>query len=216
MKQEHKFSNEELKQLYLMLASEQPSQALDEAILAQAKQSCATLKLTKSDTTAKSDTAKSDKVVFLSQYRWPISTAASVLLISSLFLLNSNQMHKATLTDALPILQESVQDSAPAMEAQMMSTAAPKAARQMQKSLAATETSNATLSEDVEIVASDKPSFKQQLKQLEQLVEDKQWVEADKLLKRIQQQHPELLESQHPQYKQWQALTEQIAAEQIK
>ncbi len=185
MKQQYNLSDEELQQLYVMQATEQPSQALDEAILEQAKLHKATFKPN-----------KSDKVVFLSQYRWPISTAASVLLVSTLLLLN-NEPHN------ISVSSDELQKSAPIMEVQVMSTAAPKA-RQLQKS----ETVNIALSEQVTIVNSDN-----QLKQLHQLIKDKQWVDADKLMKRIQQEQPELFAPLHPHYKEWLALREQIAIE---
>ncbi|QYJ98816.1 hypothetical protein K0J45_06185 [Shewanella alkalitolerans] len=79
-------SDAELKALYLAKATEQPSTELDARILAMAQQ-----RLTeKAGEIGQSGSANVIQVSFWRRYRWPLSSAASVLLLSSLLLLNLN------------------------------------------------------------------------------------------------------------------------------
>ncbi|TVP12270.1 hypothetical protein [Shewanella sp. KCT] len=83
---EKMLSDAELKALYLAKATEQPSTELDARILAMAQQ-----RLTEhAGESGQSGSANVIQVSFWRRYRWPLSSAASVLLLSSLLLLNLN------------------------------------------------------------------------------------------------------------------------------
>lgn len=77
-------SDAELKALYLAKATEQPSTELDARILAMAQQ-----RLTEhAGESEQSGAANVIQASFWRRYRWPLSSAASVLLLSSLLLLD--------------------------------------------------------------------------------------------------------------------------------
>ncbi len=79
-------SDAELKALYLAKATEQPSTELDARILAMAQQRL----IEHASESEQSASANVIQVSFWRRYRWPLSSAASVLLLSSLLLLNLN------------------------------------------------------------------------------------------------------------------------------
>ncbi|MCG9721350.1 hypothetical protein [Shewanella sp. Isolate7] len=91
-------SDAELKALYLAKATEQPSSEVDARILAMAQQRLNERRLNEQDLSEQesegadkqSGSANVIQVSFWRRYRWPMSTAASVLLLSSLLLMNLN------------------------------------------------------------------------------------------------------------------------------
>ncbi|MCG9697247.1 hypothetical protein [Shewanella sp. Isolate11] len=206
MQQNHsnELSDEQLKQLYKAQATEQPSQALDEAILAKAKQ----------QQSNRTQPAAKGNLVFLRQYRWPISTAASAFLLVSLLLLNPNSVNEHNGIDgSLQGVQPQAARTlmAPQVNKQVQQTAMPeqKGTEPASETIATdtTATSIAEMQNQARATISDL----QALNHLQQLTKAEDWAEANKLLQRINLQRPQLADPKHPQHQQWLELSKIIA-----
>ncbi|RTR38382.1 hypothetical protein EKG38_12730 [Shewanella canadensis] len=87
----------ELQRWYRKMKQEQPGPELDEKIIAMAKRA--------------TDNAPKDNVVrvehsFWRQYRWPLSSAASVMLVVTLLLLNPEVPQDVLRDDAMPVMMQ--------------------------------------------------------------------------------------------------------------
>ncbi|WP_028774372.1 hypothetical protein [Shewanella waksmanii] len=178
----------ELVQLYRRQATEQPSPELDAAILAKAAQRSAPV------------AEDPQKVVrppasFWQRHRWPVSSAASVMLIAGLLLINGGEdadmVAPMLNSDAIaPAAVEPMAASPAAFSAD--SAAVPEAASAAQLRQKALKTEG---SESVE----------QMLTQVEQLAAH-QPTQALAVLQQLEQQFPQITEQSHPLHQRYQQL----------
>ncbi|WP_394146814.1 hypothetical protein [Shewanella atlantica] len=213
----------ELHRWYQKMEQEQPGEALDKKIIEMAKQA------TKS--------GSEDNVVrvehsFWRRYRWPLSSAASVMLVVTLLLLNPEVPRDILRDDTSPVM---MQMSAPADvqgkqldDPQALKAVAPRSMSVQPDTAADVKGSSVEehqplsrkgssdqLGDSVEkqpapVKGSTQReavnSAKQALHHLTQLVESEQWSEAKKLALKIEERYPELREPNHPQHQTWSEL----------
>ncbi|QYK02394.1 hypothetical protein [Shewanella psychrotolerans] len=218
--------DEELKRLYQIQATEQPSKALDEQILNRAK--CAI--------EPKSPKVIKPKADFWRQYRWSISSAASVMLVVSLLLLNPNNTDVVIMDGGQPLPQISSKMMAPEVKPQALEMKpAERAQFRSEDNLSSGVKSenSATLKRDSQslvrqhladdVVTENTTSMSQARSQIKavisdqqainhlaQLVDTQQWQQAAILLARIDKERPQLSQVDHPQHQQWKTLTESV------
>jgi hypothetical protein len=222
---QQELSDEELTKLYQAQATEQPSETLDEQILALAKDSI-------SSHTHEVIRPKAD---FWRQYRWPISSVASVMLVVTLVLVNPKRGDEVIMDGSQPLPQMSsrmitpdVAEVAPQAHGEDKVSSTFKS---QQKSLPVESTSPSELQRSAKDVAAGDMdvtervetqvnvpktqakaviSDRQAINHLTRLVETEQWHEATILLARINKERPQLANVAHPQHQQWRALAESI------
>lgn len=212
---EQEISDLQLKALYQAKANEEPSAELDARILAMASQH-------QSQPNESAGNGDVKVVSFWRQYRWPLSSAASVLLLSSLLLLNLNQPQPPITEQMMPMMVsdqavESMRavkssDGASQMQPRTMSQQAPESSEQ-QGPVAQSEKSH-KLAAPIKADGQAKANISdiQAVNHLQQLVDSELWSDADTLYQRLLKERPRLQDSSHPQHAQWLALVDKIKA----
>ncbi|ABV86540.1 hypothetical protein [Shewanella pealeana] len=168
---EHEAVEAEIKSLYQQIDKEQPSSQLDEQILTMAR-----------SRTAKPQQSQS----FWRKYRWPLSSAASVFVVVTLFVINPAMKSGDVLEQGEPVMM-----SSPPKPQMMRSMDSPnQVAEHLDEQTPQTVQGNESKSADPDLTA--------QLDNIEQLLRDKDITEANRLLKLLAEQQPQLLEPSHP------------------
>ncbi|GIU18362.1 hypothetical protein [Shewanella sp. MBTL60-007] len=166
---EHEAVEDEIKSLYQKIDKEQPSTELDEQILNMAR-----------SRVAKPVQSQS----FWRKYRWPLSSAASVLVVVTLFVINPAMKSGDVLEQGEPVMM-----SSPPKPQMMRSMDAPKQmAEQLDDNVIQAVQNSAPV--DADLTA--------QLDNIEQLIRDKEIAEAYDLLQQLAEQAPQLLQTTHP------------------
>ncbi len=175
----------EIQSLYRKTATEQPSTSLDNDILALAKEQA-------SKQQVKTQTSQS----FWRQQRWPLASAASVLVVVTLFMINPAMQNSDVLEQQQPMMMSTPEQ--PQMMRAMPEPAA-KTDEAVQTSQGSLPTENrerlvqsTELSADVGLVSA--------LDNVAGLIEAKQIKQADELLKQTVKQWPEIIDESHPQH----------------
>ncbi|GIU36403.1 hypothetical protein L2719_14855 [Shewanella schlegeliana] len=162
---EHEVVEAEIKSLYQKIDKEQPPTELDEQIL----------------TMARSRVAKPvQSQSFWRKYRWPLSSAASVLVVVTLFVINPAMKSGDNLEQGEPVMM-----SSPPKPQMMRSMDTPK---QMDNNVTQAVQDSAPVGADLTA----------QLDNIEQLIRDKKIAEAYDLLQQLAEQAPQLLQATHP------------------
>ena len=217
---------------YRLQATEQPSEQLDDKVIAQAKAAIAN---------HNKDNVVKPRADFWRQYRWPISSAASVMLVVTLLLVNP-EIHDELLSDDAAMPQSApllMQEDEPAMMRRagqseqsgnadlsvdmpviVESTSGPNAKEVSMANGVDDHHRSAT----IEMMKSDDPvlaknnsqnkaiiSDLQAVNHLSQLVSSQQWSEAIILSQKMAEERPQLNHVQHPQHLQWSKLLKAIA-----
>ncbi|QYJ85138.1 hypothetical protein K0I73_13025 [Shewanella mesophila] len=222
-------SDSYLRKLYHMQATEQPSQQLDNKVLAQAS----------AQISKPTDNVVKPHANFWRQYRWPISSAASVMLVVTLLLINPSMQDEVLTDDAImpqsapmlmqhePKLRQSATPTGGGTgteEGARLSVAKPTlgpsaegAARsenmdKRESSTAQSFSNNMdTLSAEHEQQPRAMISDLQAVNHLSQLVAGQLWAQASVLSQKMAKERPQLDDKQHPQHQQWSSLLKQIA-----
>ncbi|NRD74854.1 hypothetical protein HQQ94_16830 [Shewanella sp. VB17] len=164
------------------------------------------------------------------RYRWPISSAASVMLVATSLLVNQ-EMTQEIVSDEIytpammqmrtPLQKESIRHDKTGPALMQISSGVQE--QQVQTDINTERTE--PLSEDVKMsigsLAKSQPnnrmpqreavvSAKQALNHLENLVKKDQWNEAKKLIFKMRKVYPELRNKEHPEYLRWKTLSEQV------
>ncbi|ABZ75816.1 hypothetical protein Shal_1247 [Shewanella halifaxensis HAW-EB4] len=168
---EHEAVKAEIKSLYQKIDKEQPSTELDEQILNMARSQVA--KPTQSQS-------------FWRKYRWPLSSAASVLVVVTLFVINPAMKNGDSIEQGGPVMM-----SSPPKPQMMRSMDSPNPTDEHldHKATQAVQ-GNESGSVDADLTA--------QLNNIERLIREKEIAEAYRLLKQLAEQTPQLLEASHP------------------
>ena len=233
-------SDAELKALYLAKATEQPSSEVDARILAMALRRLNERHLNEQDLSEQesegadkqSGSANVIQVSFWRRYRWPMSTAASVLLLSSLLLMNLNgpnpideQVRPMLASEPQPMRmaaphekqEPKVQQGPSAQAVTMMSRKAPADLNTEVKTDEQTDEQaklESLTPPEAEVKAQAKAVISdiQAVNHLQQLVDAELWPDADTLYQRLLKERPRLEDNSHPQHAQWRELVSQIKA----
>ncbi|MXR68812.1 hypothetical protein GNT65_09050 [Shewanella sp. JBTF-M18] len=220
-------SDPELKALYQAEAKEQPSSELDARILAMARQHL------DEQSGELGTTANVVSVSFWRRYRWPLSSAASVLLLSSLLLLNlqgpapiDEQLQPMLLDEpraskmAAPSEQQGPNAQADAIEAtQPVQSTSPQGVMPQSVKVQPRQADVSDPQVQTETAVKAKTQAKamisdiQAVNHLQQLVDGELWTDADTLYQRMLKERPRLEDKTHPQHAQWQDLVSKIKAQ---
>lgn len=168
---EHDAVEAEIKSLYQHIDKEQPSSEIDEQILNLAR-----------SRVAKPIQSQS----FWRKYRWPLSSAASVLVVVTLFVINPAMKSGDVLEQGQPVMMSSPP------KPQMMRTMdnPSQVAEQLNDTEPRLMQTNEANSVDTDLAA--------QLDNIERLIRAKEIAKAHDLLQRLAEQTPQLLEASHP------------------
>ncbi|MGZ9899022.1 hypothetical protein [Shewanella gaetbuli] len=190
---------DEIVNLYHKGPQPEPSESVDSAIMAQAKQQLMTQSDTEANLSAQQQldaelTHKTNVVQLKTwrKYTWQISTAASVILIVGLLLVNPMMQQQPTSTDADEIMPMQM-DIAEPMQAEM--APASVAAQRLKSAKSAPQ---AHTNDDISIV-----SPQQGVEVLNELAAQQQWQQAVEYLLVLEQQFPQIKQQQHPLHQQY-------------
>ncbi len=195
-------TQKELHALYQHIEQEQPSKALDNAILGLA---------------ASNAKPRLKSQSFWRKHRWPLSSAASVLLVVTLFVINP-QMQTGDLSDeAMPALMSSPQDhNAPAM----MRMATPEqgaSSMSVQKSTRADENPQIKLqssdfngSQNLTNYGADAEALIAEFDEVAKMLTLKEFAQAEQALQRIESEYETILQSNEPLQNRFNKLQEQL------
>ncbi|WP_299809010.1 hypothetical protein [uncultured Shewanella sp.] len=165
---EHEAVEAEIKSLYQQIDKEQPSSQLDAEILKMAGSRVAKPRESQS---------------FWRKYRWSLSSAASVLVVVTLFVINPAMKSGDVLEQGEPVMMSSPK---PQM---MRALDNPNQAVEQLDEQALRVQGSELKSVDADLTA--------QLDNIEQLIQEKKIAEAHDLLQQLAKQQPELLEPSH-------------------
>ncbi|KIO36301.1 hypothetical protein [Shewanella sp. cp20] len=241
-------SDAELKALYLAKATEQPSSEVDARILAMAQHRLNERRLNEQDLSEQesegadkqSGSANVIQVSFWRRYRWPMSTAASVLLLSSLLLMNLNgpnpidEQVRPMLASEPQLMrmaaphekQEPKVQQGPSAQADVDAPemASPQAVTMMSRKAPADLNTEVKTGEQTKLESLTPPEAEvkaqakavisdiQAVNHLQHLVDAELWPDADTLYQRLLKERPRLEDNSHPQHAQWRELVSQIKA----
>lgn len=184
----------EIQSMYRKSATEQPSSTLDSDIIAQAR---AHVSHSNSGQTSQS---------FWRQYRWPLSSAASVLVVVTLFMINPAIQNSADSPQGEPMM----------MSAPEVATPEPQMMRSMQDSAPEAKTVDSSKSindSKIDQQASVNQAIANQLDAVARLLKSKQLSQADELLQQVPKQWPSVLEDNHPLHARYHRLQKAIMAD---
>lgn len=217
---------------YRLQATEQPSEQLDNKVIAQAKAAIAN---------QHKDNVVKPWADFWRQYRWPISSAASVMLVVTLLLVNPEIQEEllgddAAMPQSAPLLMQQNEPAMMRRAAQsehssnaelnadmpviVESTSGPNAKQASMANGVDDHHSSATIEmmkTDGPVLAENSSQSKaiisdlQAVNHLSQLVSSQQWSEAIILSQKMAKERPQLNDVQHPQHRQWSKLLKAIA-----
>ncbi|WP_394200314.1 hypothetical protein [Shewanella waksmanii] len=181
----------ELVELYRSQANEQPTAEVDAAILAQAAQRCQT---------SSSPQVISPPVSFWRRHRWPLSSAASVVMVVGLVWLNDG-------SDPMNMPPELAEPAiAPMATSPAAFSADMPASADMGESVGMGESAAPAQLMQKRSQGVNVTELEQLLSQVELLVDAQQNQQAQALLSEVVTQYPQITEPQHPQYQRYQAL----------
>ncbi|MGS0674001.1 hypothetical protein [Shewanella sp. 0m-4] len=167
---EHEANEVEIKSLYQKMTQEQPSSELDEQILNLARSRI------KKPLQSQS---------FWRKYRWPLSSAASVLVVVTLFVINPAMKKGDVLEQGQPVMM-----SSPPKPQMMRSMDNPsQLAEQPDDKAAWVKQGKEFMAADAVLIA--------QLDNIEQLIRAKEIAKAQRLLTLLAEQQPQLLQATH-------------------
>lgn len=180
-------TQKELHALYQHIEQERPSKALDNAILELA---------------ASNAKPRVKSQSFWRKHRWPLSSAASVLLVVTLFVINP-QMQTGNLSDeAMPALMSTPEDhNAPAMM-RMATPEQESGNMSVQESTSADEKPQIKLqssdfngAKNLKNVGTDVGTLIAKLDEVEKMLNLKELAQAEQALQRIENEYETLLQS---------------------
>lgn len=180
-------TQKELHALYQHIEQEQPSKALDNAILQLA-------------TSNAKPRVKSQS--FWRKYRWPLSSAASVLLVVTLFVINP-QMQTGNLSDeAMPALMSTSEEhNAPAMmrmatpEIESDSISAQENTSADEKPQIKLQSSDFNGAKNLKNLATDVGALIAELDEIEKMLNLEEFAQAEQALQRVGSEYKTLLQS---------------------
>ena len=195
-------TQKELHALYQHIEQERPSKALDNAILELA---------------ASNAKPRVKSQSFWRKHRWPLSSAASVLLVVTLFVINP-QMQTGDLSDeAMPALMSSPQDhNAPAMM-RMATPEQESGSMSVQKSTRADENPQIKLlssdfngSQNLTNYGADAEGLIAEFDEVAKMLTLKEFAQAEQALQRIESEYETILQSNEPLQNRFNKLQEQL------
>ena len=167
---EHEAVEAEIKSLYQQIDKEQPSSKLDAEILKMARSGVV---------------KRQESQSFWRKYRWPISSAASVLVVVTLFVVNPAMKSGDVLEQGEPVMM-----SAPKPQMMRALDNPNQAIEQLDDQTPRRVQGNEPKWQDADLTA--------QLDNIERLIRYKKIAEANRLLKLLVEQEPLLLKPNHP------------------
>ena len=181
---DHEAIEAEITSLYQQGATEVPSTAIDKSILAQARAQIEAQNQAQANTQSQS---------FWRRYRLPLSSAASVMLVVTLFVINPSMNTGDSIEPSEPMLM-----SAPEVE-----DAQPQMMRALPNNAPAA--SNAQRNKQASVL-----SLAEQLDSVEKLLADKEIQQAQIQLQQIALQWPEVNDEQSPEHARFEALQKAV------
>ena len=180
-------TQKELHALYQHIEQERPSKALDNAILELA---------------ASNAKPRVKSQSFWRKHRWPLSSAASVLLVVTLFVINP-QMQTGNLSDeAMPALMSTPEDhNAPAMmrmatpEQESGNMSAQESTSADEKPQIKLQSSDFNGAKNLKNVGTDVGTLIAKLDEVEKMLNLKELAQAEQALQRIENEYETLLQS---------------------
>ena len=177
----------ELHALYQHIEQERPSKALDNAILELA---------------ASNAKPRVKSQSFWRKHRWPLSSAASVLLVVTLFVINP-QMQTGNLSDeAMPALMSTPEDhNAPAMmrmatpEQESGNMSAQESTSADEKPQVKLQSSDFNGAKNLKNVGTDVGTLTAELDEVEKMLNLEELAQAEQALQRIENEYETLLQS---------------------
>ncbi|MEZ9199705.1 hypothetical protein [Shewanella sp. 10N.286.54.B9] len=195
-------TQKELHALYQHIEQEKPSKALDNAILE--------LAASKAKPRVKSQS-------FWRKHRWPLSSAASVLLVVTLFVINP-QMQTGNLSDeAMPALMTAPQDhNAPAVmrmatpEQESESMSVRENTRADEKPPIKLQSSDFNGAKNLQIVRADAEALSAEFEEVEKMLILEEFAQAEQALQRIEREYETILQSNEALKKHYNELKKQL------
>lgn len=180
-------TQKELQALYQHIEQERPSKVLDNAILELA---------------ASNAKPRVKSQSFWRKHRWPLSSAASVLLVVTLFVINP-QMQTGNLSDeAMPALMSTPEDhNAPAMmrmatpEQESGNMSAQESTSADEKPQIKLQSSDFNGAKNLKNVGTDVGTLTAELDEVEKMLNLEEFAQAEQALQRIENEYETLLQS---------------------
>ncbi|GIU15765.1 hypothetical protein TUM4261_33260 [Shewanella sp. c952] len=180
-------TQKELHALYQHIEQERPSKVLDNAILELA---------------ASNAKPRVKSQSFWRKHRWPLSSAASVLLVVTLFVINP-QMQTGNLSDeAMPALMSTPEDhNAPAMmrmatpEQESGNMSAQESTSADEKPQIKLQSSDFNGAKNLKNVGTDVGTLTAELDEVEKMLNLEEFAQAEQALQRIENEYETLLQS---------------------